>query len=306
MSALSKLLPQHQEDLRKSGLTDETIAKYEFASINQEEASRLLGFSAPSGGWIVKYPKSANFRFKPDNPWDPKQKYLSPKIPLELFITHLAEDAIKDTTIDLFFTEGEKKAIALAQAGYAAISLPGVTAYGSISVMNQLPQLNLQGRTVYLVYDSDKYFNDQVKKAQQRFAEILTKFGAKVKIINIDPPNGKGIDDQLVKKVDFNYYIDSAEDYSESIKNKPIISPPELLSNFLKRNIPPVEFYADGWVQKQGRMCISAPTNIGSGGAGYAAKGGCARASCKTCSCGHRQRCWQSRPIKPIICGSTS
>ena len=41
MSALNKLLPQHLEELHKSGLTDVTIAKYEIISITQEEASRL-------------------------------------------------------------------------------------------------------------------------------------------------------------------------------------------------------------------------------------------------------------------------
>lgn len=73
----------HIEDLKKSGLTDETIS--------QEEASQVLGFTTPSGGWIVSYPRSTFLKFKPDEPFTAKMKHLSSKDTApELFITHLA------------------------------------------------------------------------------------------------------------------------------------------------------------------------------------------------------------------------
>lgn len=104
------LSPQHIEDLRKSGLTDETISKYDFASIGKEEASKLLGFKAPSNGWLLRYPGSEFFKFKPDKPYTPKDKYLSRKgMALDLFISHLATDILDEPWFPYYFVEGEKK-----------------------------------------------------------------------------------------------------------------------------------------------------------------------------------------------------
>lgn len=218
---MEKLLPQHFSDLDKSTLIGASIEKYEFSSISQEEADKLLGFNAPSGGWMIKYPESDFLKFKPDKPIG-KCKYLSPKgMKQDLFITHLAREKHNDLTVPYFFTEGEKKAIALEQLGYAAISIPGVWNFSSQGHYNEiLSQLNLSGRESFITFDSDKYEKKNVFLAEMRFAECLNSLKAEVRIVNLDKALGKGIDDQIKEFTDKHNlgdlktnYIDKAEIY---------------------------------------------------------------------------------------------
>jgi hypothetical protein len=261
------LSPQHIEDLRKSGLTSETISKYDFASIRPEEASQMLGFTAPSGGWRIIYPRSTFLKFKPDKPFTAKMKYLSPKdTAQELFITHLASEMHDDLSQPYYFCEGEKKCLALEQTGYAAIGVSGVWNWKSRGhTIEGLSQINLSGRECYIVFDSDKYFNDHVKKAEGQFAETLASLGAKVRIVNLDPSFGKGADDQLLRLPlsDFQYYIDKAQDYAPDLKYEIPQLPPVSLPQFLAKDIPSVEYYVTSLLMKQGKTMISAQANIG-------------------------------------------
>lgn len=264
--ASSSLIQKHIEDLKKSGLTDETIRKYDFASIDQDEATRLLGFTAPSGGWKIQYPHSDFFKFKPSKPWDPFKKYLSPlDMSQDLFVTHLARDVHDEPMQPYYFTEGEKKALAMEQARYASIAVPGVWGWKSKGhVTERLSQFNLADRECYVLFDSDKYSNKYVLKAEEQFAAALTACGAKVKIVNFDPQFGKGADDQLLHlKGDFQYYLDKAQDYTPELKREIPQLPPVSLPDFLTKDIPPTEYYAGGLLSKQGKTMISAQANIG-------------------------------------------
>lgn len=267
LTAIGVLLQQHIEDLRKSGLTDETISKYDFASISQEEASRSLGFKAPSGGWKIKYPNSDFFKFKPDKPYNADAKYLSPKgMSQDIFITHLAADIHNEPEQPYYFVEGEKKAIALEQARYGAISVPGVWGWMSNGhIHERLSQINLVGRECYIIFDSDKYSNKHVMNAEKRFADALTSLGVKVKIVNLHPEFGKGADDQFLrlKASDFQYYIDKAQNYAPDFKYEIPQLPPVSLPQFLAKDIPTVEYYVGGLLSKRGKTMISAQANIG-------------------------------------------
>jgi len=264
---VATLLPQHLEDFRKSGITDESVAKYDISSVSQDEASEALGFRSPSGGWALRYPGSEFFKFKPDTPFNKETKYLSPKdTAQELFITHLASGVHGGTSEPYYFCEGEKKCLALEQAGYAAIGVSGVWNWKSRGHNNEhLSQINLPGRECYIIFDSDKRVNDHVKKAEERFAEALSSLGAKVKIVNLDSEFGKGADDQLLRLgiTDFRYYIDNAEDYGPGLKHEIPQLPPLSLPKFLAKNIPPVEYYIQDLLSKQGKTMISAQANVG-------------------------------------------
>lgn len=102
-------------------------------------------------------------------------------------------------------------------------------------------------------------------RAEKRLAQALVSVGANVKIVQLHPEFGKGADDQLLRlgKSDFQYYIDKAIDYVEDIKDGPLQLPPVPLSEFVKKDIPSVEYYVTDMVQKYGRTMISAQTNIG-------------------------------------------
>lgn len=261
------LLPHHIEDLKKSGLPEEIISQYDFASISQAEATSLLGFTAPSDGWRIKYPRSTFLKFKPDKPFDPSMKYLSPKdASQELFITNLASTIFNDLSFPYYFCEGEKKCIALEQAKYPAIGIAGVWNWKSRGhTVEGLSQINISGRECFIIFDSDKYSNENTTKAEARFADALTKLGAKVKIVNLDPMFGKGADDQLLRlsRVDFQYYIDKAQDYMLDLKPEICKLPPKSLADFLGEDIPPIEHYISSLLSKSGKTMISAQANIG-------------------------------------------
>jgi hypothetical protein len=262
-----KLGLKHIEDLRESGLKDETIGKYEFCSVSRDEATETLGFLAPSAGWIIRYPNSSFVKFKPDLPVNQKQKYLAPKgTSQEVFVTNLAEGAHEDISRPYYFTEGEKKCLALEQAGYATIGIPGVWGWKSKGhLAERITQMNLKGRECYIIFDSDKYFNEHVRKAEEQLAKALDELGAVVKVINLDPSFGKGADDQLqnLSPSEFECYVDNAQEIVSEINHDIPQLPPVPLPEFVRQDIPPVEYYVEGLIQKQGKTMVSAQTNIG-------------------------------------------
>jgi hypothetical protein len=76
-SGNGKLLPQHRDDLYRSGLTDQTIEAAHFRSVTDpREISRLLNWSGPSGiGPCLGIPyldshgnETGYVRLKPDHP----------------------------------------------------------------------------------------------------------------------------------------------------------------------------------------------------------------------------------------------
>ncbi|MCI2425825.1 hypothetical protein LM597_00110 [Candidatus Acetothermia bacterium] len=67
----NRLLPRHTEDLRRSGLNDETIEALTFYSGTPAQVRAILGFDA-GPGLVIPYPEVAGqnpfWRVKPDNP----------------------------------------------------------------------------------------------------------------------------------------------------------------------------------------------------------------------------------------------
>ena len=256
----------HADEFKKSGLTTATIKRYDIKSITKDEASAELGFDAPSGGWRIAYPGSHFFKIKPDIKRG-DAKYLSPSgMSQDLFVTHLAKDNINDIKSPFYFCEGEKKCLALEQAGYAAVGIAGVWNWRSRGhIIEKLLQINLSGRTCCIIFDSDKYNNKHVLHAEKSFADIFKRYGATAKIVNLNPAHGKGVDDQLLRlaKEGFQVFVDSAIDHAMGIAYAAFHLPPISLREFLKKNIPPTEYDIEGILQKSGKTMISAQANIG-------------------------------------------
>lgn len=266
---------RHLNELKESGLTQETIDKYGFSSIDQAEAIQRGVSGAPSGGWILQYPNSSFFKFKPDKP-DGRGKYINPKgVPVDIFITKQAEECEVNNSQPYFFVEGEKKALAVEQLGYAVIGLSGVWGFRSGGrTLDKLAKLNLKGRLAYIIYDSDKANKKYGQKeppvimAERELAITLCSLGSQVRIINLEEALGKGIDDQIVRfRKDGNpealmpRLLDGAIEFSdESTLDRQL---PLSLTDFLKQDYPPLEYYTEGILQKEGRTIISASTNTG-------------------------------------------
>ncbi|MFA6129765.1 MAG: phage/plasmid primase, P4 family [Candidatus Omnitrophota bacterium] len=222
---MPQLLSQHKQNLKESTLTNETIEKYGFYSVSKEEAEKILDTETNSGGYVIKYPDSHYLKIRLDKKKG-KARYLGPKgMSYDLFITNTAKDNDKDKNCSFFFTEGEKKALALEQLGYAAISLSGVWGFKSKGhEVEKLLYLNLRDRICYIVFDADKTTKPQVRKAEKALAQNLNSLGAIIKIINLDKALGKGIDDQIKSFKDNGnlsdfktHYIDTAVNYKDYI-----------------------------------------------------------------------------------------
>lgn len=214
---------KHLDDLRNSTLTDTTINKYRIRSVTREETTALLGIDVSCGGYLIPYPESHFFKIKLDK----KRggcKYLSPKqMTPDMFITFLARGRISSP---YYFVEGEKKAMAMEQIGYAAVSVPGVWGWKSRGHISEaLAGMDLKDRLCLVCFDADKHRNQHVLKAEYQFASVLNELGAAVKIVNLDAALGKGVDDQI-KRFQANgnlddlkkQYLEQAELYDDYIK----------------------------------------------------------------------------------------
>ena len=222
------LLTRHITDLQNSDIPVERADKYGIVSLEEAEVRAKLGRNdIDGGGMLIPYLDSHFFQIKLDKPL-PDCKYLSPAgMGIDLFITFLAKDKQQDIDFPYVFTEGPKKALSLEERlGYAAIGFCGVWGWKSKGhILKAITDLVLKGRICYIVFDSDKYKNRHVLKAEYELALYLRKRGAIVKIVNLDGALGKGIDDQIVKFMSNGniedlkkQYIEDAESYEEYIK----------------------------------------------------------------------------------------
>lgn len=113
--------------------------------------------------------------------------------------------AIGDPKVPLWLTEGAKKADSLLSHGAeCVIDLQGVwnwrgtNKYGGKTLLSDWEYIALNGRTVYLVFDSDVIRNSKVMKALDRFSSLLVSRGAEVRILYLPEDQGGkkvGVDD---------------------------------------------------------------------------------------------------------------
>lgn len=114
-----------------------------------------------------------------------------------------------DLAVPLIITEGEKKADAANQAGFVAVSIPGVWAWTSRNpsqrrnLINDLKRVPVADRDVYLVFDSDLRTNPKVRRALNELADALFDRGANVHVVYLPRPvvgsRKTGLDDYLLE-----------------------------------------------------------------------------------------------------------
>ena len=144
---------------------------------------------------IVRYRQLANsvnevylppYKFGPDETW---------------------ADVMKDQTIPILVTEGEKKAAAVSKRSKGhmpTIGLGGVwnfTAGSKIPLLPQLEGFNWEDRTVYIAFDSDAATNPNIQMAEAALAKELLARKAHPCIVrtpSLDPGSKTGVDDYLV------------------------------------------------------------------------------------------------------------
>jgi len=110
--------------------------------------------------------------------------------------------------VELWITEGAKKADALASKGICAINLLGVwgfkgrNSFGAPALLADFDIVGWKGRSVVIAYDSDITEKPQVNKAMRILQEHLQRKGANVLVLHLPPgPDGEktGVDDFLAR-----------------------------------------------------------------------------------------------------------
>jgi hypothetical protein len=232
-AAAVPLLSQHLEDLRGSGLSDAQIRTCGFNSVTDPaRVAELLGWhnQAPALGpcLVIPYPGADGYaRVKADRPRKDKKsgktvKYESPLgRPNRVYVPPGTRDVLNDISAPLIITEGEKKAAKADQEGFRCIGLVGVygwqrkrdkdasgNAVGARELIEDLQTIPWEGRTVFIVFDSDATVKQELQWAEWHLAQVLKARGAKVRVVRIPQgPAGAdgrtakaGLDDFLVAK----------------------------------------------------------------------------------------------------------
>lgn len=132
-------------------------------------------------------------------------KYEQPKgEPLRAYFPAASLEQLRDGESQIFITEGEKKALALAQVGAAAIGIGGVDCgMKDGALIPDLAAIDWTGRNVAIVFDYDEkpITRQNVAGAMRRLAKALKAVGAQ-EVYSVPLPPGpegskQGIDDCL-------------------------------------------------------------------------------------------------------------
>ena len=213
------LQPHHREMLIEgSAIAPEVIEERGYCSVTVKARLHEKGFSRgqqrvpgmliPIHGVIGGI---ETYQHRPDNPRTLKGRKVKYETP---FGSQIVVDVpprvfpyLGDPNEPLFFTEGSKKADSIVSQGGHALGLMGVWGFrgknesGGKRALTDFENVALNGRRVWLVFDSDIMTKGPVYHALVRFSEFLKRRDAHVSIIYLpDGPNGEkwGADDFLV------------------------------------------------------------------------------------------------------------
>jgi hypothetical protein len=201
-------------DLKKSALTASHAKKLHFSTTSEEALSKLVG-RPTSGGYELPYAdfkgKVSGFsRYKLFAPIvfkTSKMRYWQPpKSPPKLYIPTLVnwEKVIADPELEVWLTEGEKKAASLCALGVPCVAVSGVWAWTSKKFQQHLvPELKvLSPRPVVMCFDSDAEENVAVKGALSALAMTLERLGCAVRVCQLPALKGSektGLDDFIAR-----------------------------------------------------------------------------------------------------------
>lgn len=209
------LAERHLRELSEaSAIAAEVIADREYRTVTDPRELQRLGFAdwqALPGLLIPLHgPDGSNGRYalKPDKPrirdGKPCKYEAQAGKPNCLDVPKRCQAAILDPSVDLFITEGIKKADALATIGKCVIGITGVWNWqkGHELIPDWEPILpSLEGRRGFVVFDSDAVTNPNVRLAEDDLAiNFLEHRGADAYVIRLPSgPNGEkqGVDDYL-------------------------------------------------------------------------------------------------------------
>lgn len=223
-AADARLFPRHVADLKRSGLSDETIAlSGAYSTSDPARIARLLNWERPVTSLgdclVIPFPqRDGTFNcfasIKPDRPRviDGKPvKYEHPRgLDRQPYFAPLARKALSIDGALVTFTEGAKKALRIEQAGFPCVAISGVNAWSAKRdkpndpsearrLNTWLSGVNWSRRPVAIVFDTDQRRNPDVGREAVLFAVALSRADARPAIVNL--PVGPAGEDGLPCKM---------------------------------------------------------------------------------------------------------
>lgn len=214
----ASLLPHHRKMLADSGIDPEVVRERGYRSLGafkiRDELARLEFTNSQiqrignAGGLLVPVHtvegRIGLVQFRPDRA-GPRAKYETPSgHRLRLDVPPRARLHLADPNVPLWVTEGAKKADSAVTQGLCCIALLGVYGWrgtnddGGTTVLGDWESIALNGRRVYLAFDSDAMVKREVNGALARLSELLRSRGAEVLFVYLPSgPRGEkqGLDD---------------------------------------------------------------------------------------------------------------
>jgi hypothetical protein len=188
------LSSRHEALLLASGIAPNVATMRGYKTVTVKSELERYGFSRSQQHvpallipvWAVATGKIVTYHLRPDTPrYSPKRRR---EIKYELrYGDHMAFDVhplireqVRDPKFPLFITEGVRKADAAISKGMCCVALLGTWNFrgrntaGGKAVLADFEFLALEGREVYIVYDSDVMVNPSVHQALARLGAILS------------------------------------------------------------------------------------------------------------------------------------
>jgi hypothetical protein len=214
------LFPQHQKLLRASAISPDVARQRNYQSVDTKsrlesidipKAHRLVpGLLIPVYGPQSSNGEAATWQYRPDNPRiDAKgrpAKYVTAMRGMVVDVPPGVRPHIGDPSRPLFITEGIRKVDSAVSHGIDCLGVLGVwnwrggNANGGTTALAVWEYIALNGRDVYLCFDSDVMVNPKVRSALLRFAGFLETRKATVRLVMLpdaDDGGKVGLDDYL-------------------------------------------------------------------------------------------------------------
>jgi DNA polymerase-1 len=190
------LKPEHVAYLEKRAVPEQFAIAAGLKSVDIKAAAKFLGFEPSAGGIQIPYTESDPTYSRLRCDATEGARFLAPKgreVPV-----HIACPAAREPSTPLYVVEGPVKALALANAGFPAVGLGGVSTtlendHTTKKLNSSWSVVPLKGRKVVVVFDAGRNTNAAVARAEARLALALERAGAKVFVAEL-PPDPEGED----------------------------------------------------------------------------------------------------------------
>lgn len=233
------LLVHHRALIDASSISPEVAEARGYRSVESISELRRLGFadaqcSVPTLLIPIRnvHGEIALYQSRPDTPrmtGGRAVKYETPRgATMTIDVPPTIRDRMRDPSWPLFITEGIRKADSAVSHGLCCIALLGVwnwrgtNEFGGKIALPDWESIALNGREIFIVFDSDVTCKPQVHGALVRLEAFLESRGAKVKIVLLPEAEGGskvGLDDFLASGGDIAALVSEATSEIPSVSS---------------------------------------------------------------------------------------